>query len=220
MLTSIALSVGLIIADALPAEFQQTAVEPISATAIVRELNTRLKSERAAHQREQIAELRVGHALPVKAMLDIYKSRVANIEKKTQQIATQIVTFEGASNRLGGALDRIQKARTADKAARTTDALNAFAKEGLAGPLKQILEGPPKKESIEAMNQLLADVAREVVTQYGLSAELSQMLIQQRRLLAECQIAVDRERKLDGLNMAIFALDGALRVVGTNPATK
>src|SRR3954453_16656703 len=109
MVTSIALSFGLIIVDALLVEFQQAAVEPISAAAIVHELNARLKSERAAHQRERAAGLRVGQGSS-KAMLDIYKLRIATIEKKTQQLTLQIPTYDGIAHRLADALARIEKA--------------------------------------------------------------------------------------------------------------
>ena len=63
----------------------------------------------------------------------------------------------------------------------------------------------------------------EVVTQHMLIGELvADAHRRKRNMLADCQLAADREdaaqRKLGGLNMAIFALDRALRLVRANPA--
>jgi hypothetical protein len=86
------------------------------------------------------------------------------------------------------------------------------------------VQGRPQKEFIESMNQIVAAINRELVDAPKFVLEMSQMVTEQKEALARCERAADREdaaqRKLGGLNLAIFALDGALRLVHFDPRAK
>jgi hypothetical protein len=131
--------------------------------------------------------------------------------------------YDASSKRLGEALKRIEKAAEGDKAARTADALNAFEKEGLKRLLQRV-QGRPQKEVIEAMNQIVVTINGEISNAAKFELELSQMVTEQKEALVSCQRAADCEdaaqRKLGGLNSAIFALDGALRLIGVEVSAK
>jgi hypothetical protein len=222
MTASMVLMVGLNLGGTPAMEYQPTAIEPKSAIEIIRDLTERLKVERARHERKEAVNLRVG-PVSSKAELDTYRLRIGNIEKKTQESVISTADFEAMSKRLGDAVKRIDIAAEADRAARTSDALSVFEKEGLKRLLVRVQCRQPK-EVKEEMNKILAAINSELATSYTLGAELSEMLNQQKDQLANCQRAADREdaaqRKLGGLNIAIFALDGALRLVRVEPMAK
>jgi len=116
----------------------------------------------------------------------------------------------------------VEKAAEADRDARLADAIKVFEKEGLV-ELREV-QGRPRKEVVGWMNKVIADLRRGSANQQVILGEFAVKLSDQKDMLAHFQRAADLaeadQKKLGGLNMAIFALDGALRVVGANPATK
>jgi hypothetical protein len=222
MTASMVMMIGLNLGGTLAMEYQRTAIEPKSAIEIVRDLSALLKAERAKHQREFAVELRADPGAS-KSKLNDHRLRIAHREKKSQDLIEQIPTCTGIALRLGEAVRNIEKSADADKDARTKEALKAFADEGFEKETQK-MQGRPRKEVIALINQILVAINGEAATQHELFAQLSQMITQEKAQLADCQRAADREdaaqRKLGGLNMAIFALDGALRVVGANPTPK
>jgi transposase len=109
-------------------------------------------------------------------------------------------------------------------AARTTDAIEAFRKEGMFKQLLQRIQGQPQNEAIEAMKKIVAVLNNDVIDAYKLNAEFSEMLTQQKEQLAHSERAAAREdaaqRKLGGLNLSIFVLDGALSLFDVKPTAK
>jgi len=108
MTASMVLMLSLNLAGSPATEYQPTAVEPKAAIEIVRDLNERLKTERARHVREEAVNLRVGPESS-KTKLGTYRTRIANIETKTKELTTQIAEYGAMTHRLSTPLISLTK---------------------------------------------------------------------------------------------------------------